>query len=81
MLESRWIIDKAEVAADAGLVVTKDVLAIRAGLAMLERGGNAVDAGRSAVPGHLLLRRSPWACRRPQVQAPAGRFRQAANEA
>lgn len=49
MLQSRWLIDQTEVTARDGLVVTKDILASRAGLQMLQAGGNAVDAAVAAA--------------------------------
>lgn len=49
MLQSHWIVDKTEVRAKNGLVVTKDLLASEAGLAMLRRGGNVVDAAVAAA--------------------------------
>lgn len=43
-LASRWLIDKSEVESAGGMVTAKHRLAAEAGLAVLERGGNAVDA-------------------------------------
>lgn len=43
-LRSRWIVNKEEAVARGGMVVAKDPLAAEAGVEMLRRGGNAVDA-------------------------------------
>lgn len=43
-LRSRWIFDKEEVVAENGIVVSKHPLAAAAGLEILRKGGNAIDA-------------------------------------
>ena len=43
-LRSRWFAGKEEVAAENGVVVSKDPQAAAVGLEMLKQGGNAVDA-------------------------------------
>jgi gamma-glutamyltranspeptidase/glutathione hydrolase len=45
VLRSRWIIDKEEVQAKKGIVTSAIPQAAEAGLKMLKRGGNAIDAG------------------------------------
>ena len=48
---TRTTITKTEARAPRGMVATKDVHATRAGVQMLEMGGNAVDAAwRPALP-------------------------------
>lgn len=46
---SEWIIQKTEVVSDGGIVCAHHPAAAEAGLAMLERGGNAVDAAVAAA--------------------------------
>ena len=41
---SRWFPQKEEVVSEQGMVVSKHPLATEAGLEMLKRGGNAIDA-------------------------------------
>jgi len=48
VLRSRWIINKEEVVAKNGVVTTSIPEAAEAGLKMLKRGGNAIDAGVAA---------------------------------
>ena len=45
---SEWLIGKTEVSSDAGVVATMYRQATEAGIAMLERGGNAIDAAVAA---------------------------------
>ncbi|HEX5415560.1 MAG TPA: gamma-glutamyltransferase [Chloroflexota bacterium] len=46
---SEWIIQKTEVVSDDGIVCAHHSAAAEAGLAMLEKGGNAVDAAVAAA--------------------------------
>ncbi|MCW3992320.1 MAG: gamma-glutamyltransferase [Candidatus Bathyarchaeota archaeon] len=48
VLRSRWLINKKEVVAKNGVVTTAISEAAEAGLKMLKRGGNAIDAGVAA---------------------------------
>lgn len=45
---SEWLIGKTEVASDTGVVATMYRQATEAGIAMLQRGGNAIDAAVAA---------------------------------
>lgn len=45
---TRMTVSKSEARATRGMVATKDILATRAGLQMLEMGGNAIDAAVAA---------------------------------
>ena len=45
---SEWLIGKTEVSSDTGVVATMARQATEAGIAMLQQGGNAVDAAVAA---------------------------------
>ena len=67
MHRSEWKIDKTEVVSRDGIVCAHHLAAAEAGAAMLERGGNAVDAAVAAAfavgvaePAHLPQRSNHW---------------------
>ena len=53
-------ISKTEARSDGGMVATKDIHATKAGVRMLEMGGNAVDAAVAACFAIAVV--EPWSC-------------------